>query len=104
MIHLLFRSGKGVINPSLRLMLIKSLRSPCRAAQKLHLASVDASDIIQAIRQASEYLRPNYLITPFIGLPEYLNDAALPDIPCTPGDDFNGFDRTLSAYCKHLSF
>ncbi|KAH0609888.1 uncharacterized protein H6S33_012434 [Morchella sextelata] len=52
-----------------------------------------------AIRQASEYLRPNYLITPFIGLPEYLNEAALPDIPCTPGDDFNGFDRTLSAYC-----
>lgn len=76
-----------------------SFRSPCRAAQKLHLASVDASDIIQAIRQASEYLRPNYLITPFIGLPEYLNDAALPDIPYTPGDDFNGFDRTLSAYC-----
>jgi len=28
-----------------------------------------------------------------------MKDEALPDIPPTPGDDLNGFDRTLAAYC-----
>lgn len=70
-------------------------------AQKVHLASTDASDIIQALRQASDYLRPNYLMSPFsVDIPENMKDEALPDIPCTPGDDFNGFDRTLAAYCN----
>jgi hypothetical protein len=39
-------------------------------------------------------------IPPFsIDLPESMKDEPWPDIPPTPGDDLNGFDRTLAAYC-----
>jgi hypothetical protein len=66
----------------------------------LSLASTDARDIIQSIQQASEYLRPMWQISPFsIDIPENMKDEPLPDIPPTPGDDLNGFDRTLAAYC-----
>ena len=29
-----------------------------------------------------------------------MKDEPIPEIPPTPGDDYNGFDRTLAAYCK----
>ncbi|KAI5803240.1 hypothetical protein EDC01DRAFT_628028 [Geopyxis carbonaria] len=77
-----------------------TFRSPCHNAQKWSLASADAPDIIQALRQSAEYLRPMWQIPPFsINIPESMKDEPLPDIPATPGDDLGGFDRTLSAYC-----
>lgn len=102
MILLASPSGKNVVESGVEVYAYwKLYRSPCRAAQKVHLASTDASDIIQALRQASDYLRPNYITSPFsVDIPENMKDEALPDIPCTPGDDFNGFDRTLAAYCN----
>lgn len=101
MIRSLSLSGITVVKSGIEVYAYESSRSPCRAAHRLHLASTDASDIIQAIRQASEYLRPNYLTAPFsVDIPEILKDEALPEIPCTPGDDFDGFDRTLAAYCR----
>jgi hypothetical protein len=47
-----------------------------------------------------EYLRPLWQIPPFsIDLPESMKDEPWPDLPPTPGDDLNGFDRTLAAFC-----
>lgn len=52
------------------------------------------------MRQVAEYLRPTWILPPFeIDIPENMKDEPLPDIPPTPGDDLNGFDRTLAAYC-----
>ena len=69
------------------------------------MASTEAPEIIQSIRQAAEYLRPNWLTPPFsVDIPEDMKDEPIPEIPPTPGDDYNGFDRTLSAYCKNHYF
>lgn len=39
-------------------------------------------------------------IDPFsVDIPDNMKDEPLPNIPPTPGDDLNGFDRTLAAYC-----
>ncbi|KAG0637713.1 hypothetical protein HOY80DRAFT_243068 [Tuber brumale] len=77
-----------------------TFRFPCRSPQRVHLASTEAPEIIQSIRQAAEFLRPNWLIPPFsVDIPEDMKDEPIPEIPPTPDDDYNGFDRTLSAYC-----
>ena len=75
-------------------------RLPCRYPQTMSLASTDAPDIIRSVRQACQYLRPMWQIDPFlVDIPDNMKDEPLPDIPSTPGDDLNGFDRTLAAYC-----
>lgn len=80
-------------------------RSPCRSPQRIHLASTEAPEIIQSIRQAAEYLRPNWLTPPFsVDIPQDMKDEPIPEIPPTLDDDYNGFDRTLSAYCKDHYF
>ncbi|PWW80354.1 RNI-like protein [Tuber magnatum] len=82
-----------------------TFRTPCRPPQRVHLASTEAPEIIRSICQASEYLRPNWLIPPFsVDMPQDMKDEPTPEIPPTPGDDYNGFDRTLSAYCKDHCF
>lgn len=75
-------------------------RLPCRPEIRLTLASCDAVNIIQSIRQISEYLRPEWVIPPYsMDIPEYLKDEPLALEPSVLKDEYNNIDRTIAAYC-----
>ncbi|MCJ1375518.1 hypothetical protein MMC20_006755 [Loxospora ochrophaea] len=75
-----------------------AFRLPLRHSSVLHLASSCVNDIALWIRQAAEYLRPEWLEQPFTwNVPQSLDDELLP-IP-SDGEDHFCFDRTLTAYC-----
>jgi hypothetical protein len=69
-----------------------------RKAVLLPLASNATGDIALYIRQAIETLRPAWTYQPFqFNVPRDLEDSMLPvDAPI---DEYQGFDRTLTAYC-----
>ena len=74
-------------------------RLPLRQTSSLYLASSCASDIALTIRQAAEFLRPEWLEQPFKwNVPSSLDEAILP-IPFYERDEHLFFDRTLTAYC-----
>lgn len=75
-----------------------NFRIPLRQSTVLHLAASCVTDIALWIRQAAEYLRPEWLEQPFTwNVPQTLDDELLP-VPSKSGQD-SGFDRTLTAYC-----
>lgn len=75
-----------------------SFRLPLRLAASLYLASSSVSDIALWVRQAAEYLRPQWLEQPFTwNVPLSFEDELLP--VNTEGEDHQCFDRTLTAYC-----
>lgn len=72
-----------------------------RSPQVLHLASSRVMEIIQCIRQRCDFLRPEWQVAPFeLNIPEYLIDVPLEPLPEVQVEDYNGFERTLIAYCK----
>lgn len=75
-----------------------NFRVPLRQVVVLSLASSSITDIALWIRQATDYLRPEWLEQPFTwNVPQSLDDALLP-VPSQEED--NGcFARTLAAYC-----
>lgn len=79
-----------------------TFRIPLRQSTVLYLASSCATDIALCIRQAAEFLRPEWLEQPFTwNAPPGLDDRLLP-IP--PKEEDNAcFDRTLTAYCAAYS-
>lgn len=74
-------------------------RVPFRPPHALHLAALCVQEVATCIRQAAEYLRPEWLEQPFAWIaPSSLIDDAL--LPLAPEEDDNlAFDRTLTAYC-----
>ena len=75
-----------------------SFRLPLRQAATLYLASSSVGDIVLWIRQAAEYLRPEWIEQPFTwNVPLSFEDELLP--VNTEGEDHQCFDRTLTAYC-----
>ncbi|KAF8457139.1 hypothetical protein BGX38DRAFT_1265891 [Terfezia claveryi] len=75
-------------------------RLPCRPEIRLTLASCDVANIIQSIRQISEYLRPEWVIPPYsMDIPEYLKDEPLALESSVLKDEYNNIDRTIAAYC-----
>lgn len=73
-------------------------RTPLQPQSSLHLASSSANDVALCVRQAAEYLRPNWTEQPFIwNVPDNLEEALLP-VPESDEDNMC-FDRTLTAYC-----
>ncbi len=73
-------------------------RVPQRPSTALCLASSSITDIALWTRQATDYLRPEWLEQPFTwNVPPSLDDELLP-VPCK--DEENScFARTLTAYC-----
>ncbi|KAI9832510.1 MAG: hypothetical protein M1819_004299 [Sarea resinae] len=73
-------------------------RKPLCHSQSLHLASLSSSDIALWLRQAVEYLRPEWIEQPLTlyGL-RGLEDDILP--VDSDAEDHKCFDRTLIAYC-----
>ncbi|KAA6407185.1 MAG: hypothetical protein FRX48_08987 [Lasallia pustulata] len=75
-----------------------SFRLPLRQAASLYLASSSVADIAIWVRQATEYLRPQWIEQPFTwNVPLSFEDELLP--VNTEGEDHQCFDRTLTAYC-----
>ncbi|KAF8471946.1 hypothetical protein BDZ91DRAFT_790981 [Kalaharituber pfeilii] len=75
-------------------------RFPCRPETRLTLASCHVADIIQSIRQISEYLRPEWVIPPYVmDIPELLKDEPITLEPSVLKDEYNNIDRTIAAYC-----
>ena len=75
-----------------------NFRVPLRQLAVLCLASSCVNDIALWIRQAADYLRPEWLEQPFTwNVPRSLDDELLP--VSSRGDDTACFDRTLTAYC-----
>lgn len=75
-----------------------SFRQPLRQAANLYLASSSVGDIALWVRQAAEYLRPEWIEQPFTwNVPLSFEDELLP--VNTEGEDHQCFDRTLTAYC-----
>ncbi|EPS41215.1 hypothetical protein H072_4904 [Dactylellina haptotyla CBS 200.50] len=73
-------------------------RSPCKPYQTVHLASSCAAQIIQTIRHAADFLRPQWSEPSFtLNIPEKLIDQPFPDIDYDEG--YLCFSRTLAAYC-----
>ncbi|KAF3925958.1 hypothetical protein ABW20_dc0106634 [Dactylellina cionopaga] len=73
-------------------------RSPCKPYQTIHLASSCAAQIIQTIRHAADFLRPQWSEPSFtLNIPEKLLDQPFPDIDYDEG--YLCFSRTLAAYC-----
>lgn len=76
-------------------------RTPLRQPYVASLASYDASQIALWLRFASEYLRPEWVVQPFVfDVPTGLEDQM--DPPTFPSEDNNCFDRTLIAFCSAL--
>ena len=72
-------------------------RVPMRREETLCLASSCGTDIALWMRQAADYLRPEWLEQPFTwNVPRSLDDELLP-VP-ESNDDHQAFDRTLTAY------
>ena len=75
-----------------------TFRIPLRQQSVLYLASSCVTDIALCLRQAAEYLRPEWLEQPFTwNVPQSLDDEFFPVE--TEGDEHRCFDRTLTAYC-----
>ncbi|KAI9802867.1 MAG: hypothetical protein M1833_001466 [Piccolia ochrophora] len=75
-----------------------SFRVPLRQTTTLHLASSASSDIAVWVRQATEYLRPEWVEQPFaFHAPLDLEDSIMP--ASSEGEDNKCLDRTLVAYC-----
>ncbi|KAK6349714.1 hypothetical protein TWF696_005993 [Orbilia brochopaga] len=74
-------------------------RVPCKPPQTLHLASSCAAQIIQTIRHAADFLRPQWSEPSFqMNIPEKLLDQPFPEIDYDEG--YLCFHRTLAAYCS----
>lgn len=79
-----------------------NFRIPLRPSTVLCLASSCVTDIALWIRQAADYLRPEWLEQPFTwNVPQSLEDELLP-VP-SRDEDNSCFDRTLTAYCAAYS-
>ncbi|KAL8951727.1 MAG: hypothetical protein Q9222_002306 [Ikaeria aurantiellina] len=73
-------------------------RQPFQTSSALHLAALCVNEVAIWLRQAAEYLRPEWTEPPFAWIvPETLNDELLP-IPVEEEEN-RAFDRTLTAYC-----
>ncbi|KAL8652809.1 MAG: hypothetical protein Q9226_004113 [Calogaya cf. arnoldii] len=73
-------------------------RRPFQSCSTLHLAALCVNEVVLWLRQAAEFLRPEWTEQPFAWMvPQTLNDELLP-IP-NEEDDHRNFDRTLTAYC-----
>ncbi|MCJ1337031.1 hypothetical protein MMC09_002310 [Bachmanniomyces sp. S44760] len=76
-----------------------TFRVPLEPTRALHLASSCVNDIAMWIRQAAEYLRPEWVESPYTwNVPRSLDDELLP--VTSEGEDHFCFDRTLAAYCS----
>lgn len=74
-------------------------RLPFQPSQALHLAALCVHEVALYIRQAAEYLRPEWVEQPFAWMvPNSLNEDELLPFP-TEEDENRAFDRTLTAYC-----
>ncbi|KAL8771310.1 MAG: hypothetical protein Q9209_003215 [Squamulea sp. 1 TL-2023] len=73
-------------------------RQPFQPSSGLHLAALCVNEVILWLRQAAEFLRPEWTEQPFAWVvPQTLNDELLP-IPAEDEEN-RAFDRTLTAYC-----
>ena len=76
-----------------------SFRTPLHQHTSLYLASSSVNDVALCIRQAADFLRPNWVDQPFVwNVPQSLDDALL-SVPPPESEDHLCFDRTLIAYC-----
>ena len=76
-----------------------TFRIPLRQPTIFCLASFCSSDIALWLRQAAEYLRPQWIEQPFTwNVPQNLEDEALP-MPSPIDDAHLCLNRTLCAYC-----
>lgn len=74
-------------------------RHPFQPSVALHLAALCAPEVALYIRQAAEYLRPEWTEQPFAWImPQTLNEDELLPIPAEEEEN-RAFDRTLTAYC-----
>ncbi|KAL8970041.1 MAG: hypothetical protein Q9183_001704 [Haloplaca sp. 2 TL-2023] len=74
-------------------------RQPFQPSSALHLAALCADEIAIWLRQAAEFLRPEWAEVPFVWtVPETLNEQLLP-VPVEQ-DEHRAFERTLIAYCS----
>ncbi|KAL9601869.1 MAG: hypothetical protein Q9219_002221 [cf. Caloplaca sp. 3 TL-2023] len=75
-----------------------SFRHPFQPSTVLHLSALCVHEIAVWLRQAAEYLRPEWMEQPFAWIvPQTLNDELLP-VPAEDEEN-RAFDRTLTAYC-----
>lgn len=75
-----------------------TFRVPCRQQTTLCLASYCVTDIALWLRQAADYLRPEWQEPSFTwNVPANLDEELLPVPPSF--EDHQAFDRTLTAYC-----
>ncbi|KAL8718530.1 MAG: hypothetical protein Q9225_004341 [Loekoesia sp. 1 TL-2023] len=73
-------------------------RHPFQPSSALHLAALCVHEIAVWLRQAAEYLRPEWTEQPFAWIvPQTLNEELLP-VPAEEEEN-RAFDRTLTAYC-----
>ena len=78
--------------------MLTASRAPLRPASTLYLASVSAPEIALCIREAAEYLRPEWLKQSFFFTCPPGLELPTPPVP-TSEEDNKSFDRTLTAYC-----
>ena len=75
-----------------------NFRVPLQRSSFLCLASVSVTEIVLHIRQAADYLRPEWLEQPFAwNVPQSLDEKLLP--ASASDGDHASLDRTLTAYC-----
>ncbi|CAL8583139.1 hypothetical protein XPA_008776 [Xanthoria parietina] len=73
-------------------------RRPFQSSSALHLAALCVNEVVLWLRQAAEFLRPEWTEQPFAWMvPQTLDDELLP-VPAE-GEEHGYFDRTLTAYC-----
>ena len=76
-----------------------TFRTPLHQPTILCLASFCSTDIALWMRQAAEYLRPEWIEQPFTwNVPQSLEDETLP-VPTSSIDEYSCLNRTLCAYC-----
>lgn len=76
-----------------------TFRTPLAEPTILCLASFCSTDIALWLRQAAEYLRPEWIEQPFTwNVPQILEDETLP-VPTSSNEDYSCLNRTLCAYC-----
>lgn len=75
-------------------------RRPFQPVSILHLAALCVNEVAIWLRQAAEYLRPQWTEQPFVWeVPQTLNDELWPVPAEEEEEDYRAFDRTLTAYC-----
>ena len=75
-----------------------SFRHPFQPSSALYLAALCVHEVAVWLRQAAEYLRPEWIEQPFTWVvPQLLRDDLLP-VPAEEEEN-RAFDRTLTAYC-----